>query len=81
MMLRTVVGSTVRSRKGTRLSRMLLVKGLGNRLLGLLGLLRVGWSLHVVRYHARLEWSLGMVEGGPGRDGKDGTRLGIVESV
>lgn len=78
LMLQTVVGSTVRSREGPCLSWMLLIEVLGNRMLGLL---RVGWSLHVVWYHARLEWSLGMIEGGPGRDGKHGSGLGIVESV
>ena len=73
-LLTLVMRAIIRLGKGTNLPRILLIDGL-------LRMLRVGWPLQVVWYHARLEWSLGMVEGGSRGGGKGASRLGIVESV
>ena len=72
------VWTSFRSRERAHLTRMLLIEML---LDGLLGLLKVGWSLHVVWYHGWLEWSLGIVKGGPRGDGKERSGLGTAEGV
>jgi hypothetical protein len=72
--LTLVMRAIIRLGESTNLPRILLIDGL-------LGMLRVGWPLQVVWHHARLKWSLGMVEGGSRGGGKGASRLGIVESV